>query len=130
MDAAELRAKALAARRFEYIEGEWKFTLQTPTRREAMHIAHERGIRMDDEHVATSAAALLSYAIAESCIVGWTNLRERDVLSGGGDAPLPWSVDMVQLWIDAHHQAALRIGQLLLLKSSARAEALEADVKN
>lgn len=130
MDAAELRAKALAARRFEHVEGEWTLTLLTPTRRDAMQLAHDRGLRLIDQAVAVSALVLLYYALAERCIVGWSGLRERDVLPGGGEAPLPWSEDAVRLWADAHPALAQRLGEMLYQRGVRHAEALEAAAKN
>lgn len=130
MDAAELRAKALAARRFEHAEGEWSFTLLTPSRRDALQLAHERNIRINDSRVSISGAALLYYALAERFVVGWNGLREEDVVPGAGSAPLPWSPEAVACWIDAHADMALRIGQLLFDRGVLRAEAIEAAAKN
>lgn len=131
MDTAELRAKALAARRFEHEEGGWTLTLLTPSRRDAMQLAHERNIRLDDVRVVTSGAALLYYALVDRFVVGWSGLRVRDVVAGSDDpTPLPWSPEAVACWIDAHADMALRIGRLLFDRAIDRAESIEAAAKN
>ena len=130
MDAVELRAKAQAARRFVETEGEWQLTLQTPTRREIMQLAHERGINLDDDALASSALTLLYYGLVDRYLVGWSGLRESDIVPAAGADPLAWSPETVPLWSDAHPAVAMRIGRMLYDRAIKRAAATEATAKN
>ena len=73
---------------------------------------------------------LLQHQLALRGIVGWTGVRERDIVPGGGDAPIPWSADAVALYLDAQPDDADALGALLFERASLRNQAIEDDAKN
>lgn len=129
MDAlADLKARALKAREWEHAEGECVFVLRTPTRLEVRETTHQRGLLQHESDA--MVLPLLQQYLLHKAVVGWTGVRERNLMAGGGDAPVPHSADAVALWLDANPDTADRLGALLLAKVQARGESLDADAKN
>ena len=134
MDAADLRARALKAREFTHTIGDRTVTLRVPTRVEVRQAAHER--RLLERGGSIMALQLLQHALLLQGIVGWTGLRERDVLPAsviampGDDAPLPWSEAVVALYLDAQPDDADVLGAELFARANLRKAAIETDAKN
>ena len=127
--AQELRAAALKAREFTHAIGERVFTLRTPTRHEVRQTLHQH--KLLDEGGRVLVLQLLEHHLLLAGLVGWTGVRVRDVLPASGDAaPLPWSADAVELYLDAQPDDADALGSVLFARASARTAALEADANN
>lgn len=125
---ARLEAAALKAREFTHAIGERSYTLRVPTLREVRECVHARGLGRGA--VDAMVLPLLRHYLLLQCLVGWTGVRERDVLPGGESAPLPWSPRAVALLLDQLPDEADALGKLLMERADERAAATEADAKN
>lgn len=132
MDSIErLEAAAKKAREFDFhLEGtERTYTLRMPTRAETIEIASRRNI---DTKLASGAGAWLwlRYQL-EDAIIGWTGVRERDLVPGGGSSPVEWSARAVRLHLDAMAEDDFqRLALELQRKSDEREAALKVDAGN
>ena len=125
---ARLEAAALKAREFTHQIGERSYTLRVPTRTEVQETAHRRGLLQDG--YSSVVPKLLNTYLLRAAVVGWTGVRERDVLPGGEGAPLPWSPRAVALLLEARTVDADALGQALDERIAQRDAAIEADAKN
>lgn len=125
---ARLEAAALKAREFTHTIGERCYTLRVPTRREVRECVHTRGL--GGAQVSAMLLPLLRHYLLQLQLVGWTGVRESDVLPGGSAAPLPWSPRAVALLLDALPDEAEALGQLLMDRADQRTGAVEAEEKN
>lgn len=127
--AQELRAAALKAREFTHTIGERTFTLRTPTRHDVRQTLHEH--RLLDEGGRILVLQLLQYQLLRAGLIGWTGVRVHDVVPDSADAaPLPWSADAVDLYLDAQPDDADALGAELFARAGTRNAGLEADAKN
>lgn len=134
MDALErLELAARKAREFEHVvDGtERRYTVRRPTVAEAIEVAARRNI---DTKLGGGAGAWLwlRYQLEEA-IVGWTGVRERDLVPGGtgGTAPLEWSPRAVRLLLDAMPPAEFEaLARALQQRTEERNDAIEADAGN
>lgn len=128
MDALEqLRAQALKAREYEHTIGECTLTLRLPTRQEVRAAMHAERMNVEDSAL---GVALLQTALLRRAVVAWTGVRECHLAPTDSQAPVPWSKDAVELWIDANPTAADRAASDLLVRYSERTDRIEADAKN
>ena len=128
MDLAELKARAQAARQFTVPIGECVFSLRTPTRLELREALLRHSIDPRDQS-ALQMAVLQSYLL-HGFLVGWTGVRDADVVPDAGTAPLPWSPDAVPLLLDARPDWGDTLGAALMDAVHQRATRIEADAKN
>lgn len=63
-------------------------------------------------------------------LVGWTGVRESDIVPAAGSAPLPWSPRAVKLLLDSRPDDADALGVVLLEHADQRDEAIEDAAKN
>ena len=129
MDAADLKARALKAREFEYRIGDLAFTLRTPSRHELRQAVHDLGFGALDG----AELALLQYALTVRYMVAWSGVRLSHLgLAGQADAssPAPLSPAAVELLLDAQPTWADELGVALLSRVSLRNAAIDGDEKN
>lgn len=123
---ARLQAAALKAREFTHEVGERTYTLRVPTRTERFQVLHRHGLS-----TVTGATLWLQMTyLLQEAIVGWTGVRERDVVPGAGSDPLPWSAPAVALLLDALDDDRDQLGLELDKRIGAREGRLEEDAKN
>lgn len=127
---ADLKARALEARKFAHVIGECSFTLLTPSRQELRQVAYEHNLRQLDG----AELGLLQYYLTVRHVVAWAGVRVRHLMpdAGGADAgsPVPCSPDAVALLLDAQPEWADTLGTLLLARVKLRNDAIEEDAKN
>lgn len=130
MDSIErLEEAARKAREFTHASGERVLTLRRPTSAEAIAIANRRGLG-STLRTGPGAWLWLRYQL-EECIVGWTGVRERDLVPGGESAPVSWSPRAVRLLLDCMpEEESQQLAVLLTEKAKERQAAIEADAGN
>lgn len=125
---ARLEAAALKAREFAHQVGERTYTLRVPTRTEVRECVHTHGL---GRHGADAMMLpLLRHYLLRQAVVGWTGVRERDLVPGGGSDPLPWSPRAASLLLDSLPDEADALGKLLMERADQRLESVEASAKN
>ncbi len=131
-----LKARALKAREFTHTIGEHGFTLRMPTEHEVTQVLHRHRLLAGGFDL--TVEKLSRYHLLCSHLIGWTGVRERDLLPlsarGAAEealaAPLPWSADAVPLYLDANPATARKLGEELMRRTSERDTALEAEAGN
>lgn len=129
MDLADIKAQARKAREFTHPIGDKAFTILTPTKTELRACVFEHKLFADGAGQAL-AGQLLMHHLLRSALIGWTGVRESDVLPGAGSAPLPWSADAADAYLDANPDDADALGAAMLAKTRLRNDAIEEDAKN
>lgn len=125
---AGLEAAALKAREFAHAIGERSYTLRVPTRREVRECVHARGLMRGGSDA--MMLPLLRHYLLLQAIVGWTGVRENDVVPGADPAPLPCTPRAVALLLDAQPDEAEALGAVLMDRADQREAAAEVDAKN
>lgn len=130
MDSIErLEEAARKAREFTHTSGERVLTLRKPTQAEAIAIANRHGLGSALRN-GTGAWLWLRYQLEEA-IVGWTGVRERDLVPGGDSAPVSWSPRAVRLLLDnMPEEESQQLAALVTEKTKERQAAIEADAGN
>lgn len=130
MDAIErLEEAARKAREFLYASGERVLTLRRPTQAESIAIANKHGLGSTLRN-GTGAWLWMRYQLEES-IVGWTGVRERDLVPGGEASPVSWSPRAVRLLLDCMpDEESQQLAALLTEKTKERQAEIEADAGN
>lgn len=135
-DFQALKARALKAREFTHTIGEQSFTLRMPTEHEVTQVLHRH--RLLAAGFDLTVEKLSRYHLLCSHLLGWTGVRERDLLPrnvrDSADealaAPLPWSIEAVPLYLDANPVVTRQLGEELMRRTSERDAALEGDKGN
>jgi hypothetical protein len=99
MDLDNLRRRAVAARRFDVPIDGVVVTLEIPTRH-ASKLAYSRAGMVEGDNSATTMIRW-TRAVLVMAVAGWSGVTERHVLPDGGDEPVPFSADAVDLVLDA-----------------------------
>ena len=123
-----LEAAALKAREFQHKLGAREYTLRIPTRTEVRETVHDCGLGRSSLDAMT--LPLLRHYLLLQGVVGWTGVRESDVVPDAGSAPLPWSPRAVALLLDAQPNDAEALGKALLDAADRRDQGIAAAAKN
>jgi hypothetical protein len=128
MDSLEhLREAALKAREYEQEIGKCTFRLRIPTRQEVRAAVRAEKLDSTDGGI---VLALLQHTLLRQAIVGWIGVRACHVAPVEDQAPLPWSAEAVELWLEANPDAADKLGASLLSHLNQRTDRLDAEAKN
>lgn len=124
---ARLEAAALKAREYEHTIGDRTYVLRVPVPLDLFEVAHRRGVA---QRASLLMTALTRRYVLEAAVIGWTGVRERDLIDGGASDPVPWSPRAVVLLLNQRAQDASELEAELFRRHDERAAAIEADRGN
>lgn len=128
MDLDNLRKRAAEARRFDVPIDGVVVTLEIPTRH-ASKLAYSRAGMVEGDNSATTMIRWTRSVLLLS-VVGWVGVAERHVLPDGGDEPVPFSADAVDLVLDARPEWEEELASAVLDRLAQRRAIEDTAAKN
>lgn len=116
MDNAAIKAAVEASRRVTETVGGRTFTLRLPTQHE-VEMAYLRA-RGDGNHEAATSACMRF--LLERSIVGWTEVVTTDLVPDVPPEPVPWSADLVPIFLDVQSEIADELKEKFSARLNAR----------
>ena len=108
-----------AARETQVTVGEWTFTIRRPT---DLMLAQWQA--SDDTGVER-----VRQMFAE-CVIGWANVKERDLFPGGGDLDVPFDKEGFLEWAEDRLELVTALSKAIWDAIGAWSERAKADAKN